>query len=280
MEFEKLSQEEINHYHLSPVGKYTVRDVQNKIFILLSLFDKICRENHLSYILDSGTMLGAIRNQGFIPWDDDADVAMLRKDYQKFVKLCKKGCLPEGIVFEDYHNCKEHPYNFGKIIMSGTTYEEPVFSSLNTNKGLWLDVFPIDNTTTATYKIQGKIAYFWRVVRSAKTHKTKISSRPKWIFSICSFFPYSFINFQADFAMRFFDWFKTKNVCKLCHPGKGKVPHSRQFYLNLREIPFESSLFFIPSHYEEWLRQRYSNPYKLPDEQNRKPEHVGGKVAL
>ena len=69
------------------------------------------------------------------------------------------------------------------------------------------------------------------------------------------------------------NWIKTKNVCKICHFGKGKEPHSRKFYEDIIDVPFEECSFYIPREYEKWLDKRYGNWKELPPVEAQIPEH-------
>ena len=86
-------------------SKITVRDVQDSLLDILIDVDKICRENNIKYILEGGTALGAIRHKGFIPWDDDLDIAMMRDEYNKFIKVLEKK-LPDKYAFHCYDKNK------------------------------------------------------------------------------------------------------------------------------------------------------------------------------
>ena len=88
-------------------SKITVRDVQDSLLDILIDVDKICRENNIKYILEGGTALGAIRHKGFIPWDDDLDIAMMRDEYNKFIKVLEKK-LPDKYVFPTKYAEFEH----------------------------------------------------------------------------------------------------------------------------------------------------------------------------
>lgn len=104
-----------------------LRILQECDTILLSIFHKFCVDNKLIYWLDYGTLLGAVRHKGFIPWDDDMDVAMPRDDYQKFLKLSIEKLVPLGICVEER--------SVGQRI--GLSY-------MHNNTGIWLDIFPVD----------------------------------------------------------------------------------------------------------------------------------------
>ncbi len=110
--------------------------------ILLMLRD-FCAEHDISWFLDGGTLLGALRHGGFIPWDDDADVGMLREDYDRFTKLAKEG-LPEGYSFHDSTNTPGYPAMFGKIYKDGTKFYTDETREAGCDQGIFVDVFPYD----------------------------------------------------------------------------------------------------------------------------------------
>ena len=86
-------------------------DLKAKELDILVKFDRMCKENNLRYFITAGTLLGAVRHKGFIPWDDDIDVVMLRKDFKKLNGVCKKA-LPEGLFLQDKKNDKGYPFHF------------------------------------------------------------------------------------------------------------------------------------------------------------------------
>lgn len=142
-------------------------DMQLKLLSLLDAFHKICEENGLKYYAVFGTFLGAVRHNGFIPWDDDVDVAMPRKDYEK-LKLLMEG-KTKPYVFEtasDKH--KDFGYCFGKFYDCNTTLQER--SSLKTVRGIYLDVFQLDDAGDTLE--QAKVVY-----KSIKLKKMILQSR-------------------------------------------------------------------------------------------------------
>ena len=77
-----------------------LKEVQHAVLGIMKDIDKVCTENHIKYWLYAGTLIGAVRHNGFIPWDDDLDVAMLREDYERFLKVAPK-CLGESLLYTD-----------------------------------------------------------------------------------------------------------------------------------------------------------------------------------
>lgn len=250
-----------------------IGELQKKLFQILLEFDRICRKNNIKYVLDGGTMLGAVRHKGFIPWDDDIDVAMLRKDYKRFIKACKKDLNHDLFTLDTIETSNYYSYNFGKLKMNGTIWEEPGSEKVKEHKGIYIDIFPLDNTCKMLYKFQCKMSYFWQTVRWKKIGREFTTKHSKVINFLSKIMPLKLINFNAQFSMRLCNCFMTKNVCKICHFGKGKAPHLRRYYEETIDVPFEDSSFSIPKDYEKWLDNRYGNWRELPPIELRKPSH-------
>ena len=126
---------------------FLVTTERKKIWtVLLDLmleFDAVCKKYGLTYFLEAGSLLGAIRHKGFIPWDDDVDVLMPRKDYQRFVEMSSEFIFP--YFLQTPYTDSGYFFSFVKIRNSNTTAVTKMFAYQNYNHGMWLSVFPIDN---------------------------------------------------------------------------------------------------------------------------------------
>lgn len=128
-------------------NEFVVTTERKKIWVvlldLMMVFDDVCKKHNLTYFLEAGSLLGAIRHKGFIPWDDDVDVLMPRKDYQKFLELSNEFSAP--YFLQTPYTDTGYFYSFAKIRNSNTTGLTQMFAYQNFNNGMWLSVFPIDN---------------------------------------------------------------------------------------------------------------------------------------
>ena len=132
-------------------GKVTVRDVQEVLLVILKDIDAVCRRHDIPYWLNGGSALGAVRHKGFIPWDDDADIAMMREDFNRFIEAMKEDC-PDQYVFQCF--ATDDRYNVlipgMKIRMKGTYLKEVNFLLSNRCTGydgcdgIFVDVFVYD----------------------------------------------------------------------------------------------------------------------------------------
>ena len=135
----------------------TLKKLQKTEIKILNEFVRICKKNNLSYVLLGGSLLGAIRHDGFIPWDDDIDVAMPRKDYDKFIKCYYKE-LKEEFVLDYYTVNKMYLHPFAKIRLKNTVFVERGINNFEGNNGIWLDIFPLDSgNSTKLFDIQAAI---------------------------------------------------------------------------------------------------------------------------
>lgn len=120
-----------------------IRQLQLYELEILDEFVRLCRKHALRYFLVGGTLLGAARHQGFIPWDDDIDVAMPREDYDRFASLCAAG--RDARFFYQSHDTDPGYYlSYAKLRRNGSEYYEERFSRSRFHKGIFIDIFPLD----------------------------------------------------------------------------------------------------------------------------------------
>lgn len=117
-----------------------INKVQLEIF---KEFVEVCEKLNLKYYMVHGSLLGAIRYHGFFPFDDDIDVAMPRKDYEKLLKDGQP-LLPQKYFIQSCETEKEYPLAFAKIRDSETAFIQPVMKNFNVNQGIYIDIFPLD----------------------------------------------------------------------------------------------------------------------------------------
>ena len=120
-----------------------IKRIQSREMELFRAFISVCEKLELPYFLNAGTMLGAVRHNGFIPWDDDIDVAMLRSDYEIFLSRAQE-LLPENMFLQTIDTDPEYLHNFAKIRHNETTFIESSVKSRHIHHGLYLDIFPLD----------------------------------------------------------------------------------------------------------------------------------------
>lgn len=133
--------------------------------ILLGVAD-FCKAHQITWFLDSGTALGAVRHGGFIPWDDDIDIGMLREDYDRFLELVEREGLPEGLSLHTFENTYGYAGMFAKIYLDGTEFltAETIYSGCE--QGIFIDIFPYDKLASddALREKQINNAQLWKDV--------------------------------------------------------------------------------------------------------------------
>lgn len=125
--------------------------IQIELYMVLKT---ICEKHHLKLFTDGGTTIGAVRHKGFIPWDDDIDVCLLRKDYERLKSLAYEFSYPFFLQSPDTDS--EYGFSFMRLCNSNTSYDVKPFTYAKFNKGLFIDIFPIDKVTQEDYLIRRK----------------------------------------------------------------------------------------------------------------------------
>lgn len=251
--------------------KYDIRVAQNKMIEILEEVDRICKKNNVKYILDGGTMLGAIRHKGFIPWDNDLDIAMLRDDYKKFIKACEID-LNEKFFLQTTISEENYPLNFAKMTINGTIYKSYIFKDLKMHHGVYIDIFPIDNIYRPLKGIQCRLVTIINSIRWCKLglYNNKIK---KIIYAPFTILPIRVVNNLSEILMQLFNNRETKYVYKVCHPSKSKKIYERKFHENTIRVDFKEGKYPVPKDYDDFLTQRYGDYMKYPPIEKQKPDH-------
>ena len=127
-----------------------LKKIHNALLFIMDEIDRICVTNNINYSMCGGTLLGAVRHKGFIPWDDDFDIFMLRKDYIRFLEICKENLGNEFRVV-NMQNTESYGYDFSKICLKGTKLKQK-YDKDTYAKELWVDIFPLDNVPNSKLK--------------------------------------------------------------------------------------------------------------------------------
>lgn len=124
--------------------KKEFRKMQLMQLDMLKEFDRVCRKHNIKYTIFGGTLLGAVRHKGYIPWDDDADVCLLREDYEKFKKVAHE--LNEEICFfQDHETDPEYRWGYAKLRRTNTKYIRVGQEHIKCKTGFFIDIFPLDD---------------------------------------------------------------------------------------------------------------------------------------
>lgn len=131
--------------------KATLQEHQQALYSLLQEFDRVCRALDIPYYLFAGTLLGSVRHEGFIPWDDDLDIIMLRKDYQRFLEQAPQVLNAESFFLQAEFSDR-WPMFFSKLRLERTACIEKYHPrDLQTHRGVYMDIFPCDNAFESAF---------------------------------------------------------------------------------------------------------------------------------
>ncbi len=258
---------------------------------LLKDFIRVCNEHHLTYYLVGGTALGAVRHQGFIPWDDDIDVGMPRKDFDELLKY--KDEFKPGYFLQHYSTDPHYVYNFMKLRDSNTTFIENIFVNHRINHGVWIDIFPLDGffyEETEYKKGKKQVQHFWNqtylMYLPALTRKFQKETWFKdfWLNVVGILFkPLNFHHYRnkrLDKYLRKVDYDKAVIVGNHAGFNKKKEAMPKEVYGEGTPLQFEDITAMVPSQYDKYLTLLFNDYMTLPPESERTGHHHNKGLSL
>lgn len=236
---------------------------------ILDFIVEILKKNKLEYVLVGGTLLGAVRHQGYIPWDDDLDIGMPRKDYEQFLNIAENELRDKYIL--DYHKKnKKYWIPFAKIRIKDTIYQEKLLKNYKTNHGIWVDIFPLDNAESENERglvLRQLLILFLKKIALLKLQnytKSRIKNLIKYIVNYV-------ININVVVKIENYIMQLNKNdnsryfVNFGSQYGIKKQTHLKEKYFPAKELEFEGKKYKVPNDYDYVLTKIYGKNYmQLP----------------
>lgn len=248
---------------------FDLKRLQNEQLNMLHELDRICKKHDIKYMLFAGSALGAVRHSGFIPWDDDLDVIMLRKDYDKFLSVAQDE-FADGV----YHMQKEYSEHwmgcFSKIRKNGTAFMEKVVpKDEKQHQGIYIDIFPCDNL--AKGKLAAKLQFYSSKIVIAKCLSKKgylTNSKLKKAFMFFTrLLPFRFFLKKAlrrkdDRSERVHSFFAASSKFE-------KSVYERKWFEETELRRFEDGEYPVSKHYDKLLTVLYGDYMQIPPPEDR-----------
>lgn len=254
-------------------------ELQSKLVEMLEWFHEFCKENNIKYYALGGTALGAIRHNGFIPWDDDVDVGLPRKDYDKLIALMKGKRIKNYILEQPLEN-KDFVYPYCKIYDTETTLIEN--TRYKTRRGIYLDIFPLDGVGDS---YQESINNFKKVERkinwiSAKT--CSLNKNKKMFRNIAILFARCVPEFicgwrktftKVDEMCRSKSFDDCKYIVNYAGNWREREICEKKTFGESKLCKFENIEICIPNNSHDYLTKMYGDYMKFPPKEKQKTHH-------
>lgn len=247
----------------------------------LRVIIQICDKINIEYFLIGGSALGAIRHNGFIPWDDDIDIGMTRCNYKKFIENAPK-ILPEGYYLQTPYEGTSSPYYYSKLRIDNTKFVEYCNHRVKMHQGVYVDIFPFDEVPDDNNLNQKQFKRTQRLIRLFSLRQSPdISKEPKSVreklkaqirgiaHNFMKLYPYDKILHQLEDEFTKYNGTGQKAYACLNFPEIYTEYILKSDLYPVKKKKFEEVEVFIPNNYDKYLTTHYGNYRKLPPENQR-----------
>lgn len=267
---------------LNKEKELSLREIQLETLKNMSVIAKICEENKINYCLAYGTLIGAIRHNGFIPWDDDLDIFMSRNDYEKFKTFCfshKEDLKPYELFTPETH--PDYPYMIGRFC--NIDFDLVAENEKPVGMGIFVDIYPLDGFGSDEGIIRQKAKWiklpascYFLVSQKhfKKTERKGLNLLKFFLFFISKLLGKKFFYKRLIKCSKIFDYEKSKYVaCMIWLDEMERAVFEKIDIENTIFHKFEDTEFRIPANYDKILRQTYGDYMQLPPPEKRIGHH-------
>ncbi|MBQ6825225.1 MAG: LicD family protein [Clostridia bacterium] len=254
--------------------------LKSKLVDMMKWFHQFCEENSLTYYAVGGTMLGAVRHKGFIPWDDDIDVGMPREDYNKLCKLIGNRLTGKYYLETPETEARDFFYPYGKLYDTTTTLAEN--TALKIKRGIFIDIFPLDglgDTEQEASKYLKKVLWFQNFylarVLAVRKGRSFIKNAATVVVKIIPQFIINDRNLRLKLVdkCRKFGFYDFEYVSNITGNWGMKEMMPREFFGEPTLYDFEDMRIYGAQNYEGYLKSLYGDWRKLPPKEKRVTHH-------
>ena len=242
-------------------------------FDIFKEFISICQRLGLRYYIIGGTLLGAVRHKGFIPWDDDIDIGMLRCDYEVFLKEAPE-LLPDNLFLQVHESDSAYTNGYAKIRNSNTAFIQRYYETVKMHHGIFIDIFPLDDYSMEDHrKFQfQKFALNERILMDV----VPTGDRPLKGKLVRPYAKLRYPTIEAAYATReklFHSKTQQPYIANHCGAWGEKEIIPAEWYAEGTILEFEGLQVMAPKEYDKWLTQVYGDYMQLPPEEKRVTHH-------
>lgn len=262
---------ELNNQQLNKI-----KEVELEILIEI---DRLCRKHNIKYSLTFGTLIGAIRHKGFIPWDDDVDIIMNRVEFDKFKSVLKE--LKDDYYYVDPYTDRRYGLFFPKIMKKNTLMKE-VTNPKRVNYGIFVDIFVVEKTSVDPEEQLKQFNRYWflrRIYLRKKFYNFKHNKISAFIYKVCGVLlkPFSSKSVRKKLKANSDKFLKSKDykwiLFEIDDKDFSKAIYDRELYEEYIDIEFEKHTFMAIKNYDSFLKSIYGDYMSLPSEEDRVPHH-------
>lgn len=256
--------------------EFQLKKIQETELEILNVVHEFCKENKIQYSLTYGTLIGAVRHQGFIPWDDDIDLMMMRDQYDKFIRLWRNN-PPKGYFLQNDITDPSYGNNFLKIRKKGTAFiQSEKEKNVKYHTGIFIDIFPVDRV--APEGIARKTQYFACLINMLLTrnHPSEKKGLNLLVERIILGLPYKCKAYLKEKTYNYkIKWNKRRNLPLFWN---GTVYGAHTYFIpdlfdNMTNVSFEGKEFLAYKKYDRFLKDYFGNYMELPPEDKRVTHH-------
>lgn len=251
---------------------------------MLKEIRRVCEKLNIQYFLIDGTLLGAVRHKGFIPWDDDLDIAMTRPEYEKFVKFAPNELSTEYFL-QNWHSDPAYALPYSKLLMNGTKLIESVTDGTNVRSGIFVDIFPFDHCGSKKDMKPKMIPYLiwtktllmksgYKVWNANGAKNSKIQYLPFILLS--KFYSKKSLVKKIEKITRSWNNKYCNSEYCLENTGCNLIPWivQKKDIESTIKIQFEDDFFCVPQNYDGYLKAVYGDYMQMPPMEDRENRHA------